>query len=66
MRAAWLSTRGRQVVQVGHQSLSSGQAADAADFIRNGNLGRITAINAAMYRNTRAISRLGRGPSTPT
>jgi predicted dehydrogenase len=52
MRTAWLSARGQQTVQVGHQSCSSGQAADAADFLRNGNLGRITAINAAMYRNT--------------
>jgi predicted dehydrogenase len=52
MRAAWLRVRGKQVVQIGHQSCSSGQAADAADFLRNGNLGRITAINAAMYRNT--------------
>lgn len=52
MRAAWLRARGKQVVQIGHQSCSSGQAADAADFLRNGNLGRITAINAAMYRNS--------------
>ena len=52
MHAAWLYARGRQVVQIGHQSCSSGQAVDAADFLRNGDLGRITAINAAMYRNT--------------
>ncbi|HEX4808074.1 MAG TPA: Gfo/Idh/MocA family oxidoreductase [Bryobacteraceae bacterium] len=52
MRDAWLPVRGKQVVQIGHQSCSSGHAIDAANFLRNGNLGRITAINAAMYRNT--------------
>jgi predicted dehydrogenase len=51
MRAAWVRVRAKQVVQIGHQSCSSGQAADATDFLGNGNLGRITAINAAMYRN---------------
>ena len=52
MRAAYLPMKGRQVVQIGHQSCSLGQVSDAVQFLQNGKLGRITAIEAAMYRNT--------------
>jgi predicted dehydrogenase len=51
MRAAYQKA-GNRVVQVGHQSCSSGQVADAANFLASGNLGKITAIHAHMYRNT--------------
>ena len=52
MRAAWLPVKGKQAVQVGHQSCSFGQVADAYTFLQDGKLGRITAIDATMYRNT--------------
>jgi predicted dehydrogenase len=52
MRAAYSSAKGRQVVQVGHQSCSLGHVNDAIHFLQNGKVGRITAIDAAMYRNT--------------
>jgi predicted dehydrogenase len=40
------------VVQIGHQWTSSGPAVDAARFLRPELMGRITAIEAHMYRNT--------------
>jgi predicted dehydrogenase len=43
---------GRRVVQIGHQACSSGQVIDAVNFATTGNLGKITAIRAHMYRNT--------------
>ncbi len=59
MRAAYQKDAGKHVVQVGHQSCSSGQVVDALEFLQGGkgnnggpNLGRITAIHAHMYRNT--------------
>ena len=51
MRAAYQHA-GNRVVQVGHQSCSSGQVTDASNFLASGNLGRVTAIHAHMYRNT--------------
>ena len=51
MRAAYQQAVGR-VVQVGHQSCSSGQTIDATMFLASGNLGKITAIHSHMYRNT--------------
>ncbi len=39
-------------VQIGHQSLSFGQAADAAAMLRNKKMGKITMVNANMFRNT--------------
>jgi predicted dehydrogenase len=51
MRAA-CQKAGNRVVQIGHQACSSGQVTDAAAFLASGNLGRITAIHAHMYRNT--------------
>jgi predicted dehydrogenase len=52
MRAAYVPVKGKQTVQVGHQSCSFGQATDASAFLKDGKLGRITAIDAMMYRNT--------------
>src|SRR5947209_547738 len=51
MRAAFQKA-GKRTVQIGHQSCSSGQVADAASFLATGDLGKITAIHAHMYRNT--------------
>ena len=51
MRAA-LQRAGKRTVQVGHQSCSSGQVADAGHFLAGGRLGKITAIHAHMFRNT--------------
>ena len=44
----------RSVVQVGHQACSSGQIADAANYLASGAVGQVTAIHARMYRNTPA------------
>ncbi len=43
---------GRQTVEIGHQSCSSGLYADAVKFLGTGRVGKITAIHAHMYRNT--------------
>jgi predicted dehydrogenase len=51
MRAAY-QRAGKRTVQVGHQSCSSGQVTDAANFLNTGYLGKVTAIHAHMYRNT--------------
>jgi predicted dehydrogenase len=51
MRAAHHKA-GRRVVQIGHQSCSSGQVADAVAFSSGGRLGKITSVHAHMYRNT--------------
>jgi predicted dehydrogenase len=51
MRAA-CQHAGRRTVQIGHQHCSSGQVADAVSFASNGQLGKVTAIHAHMYRNT--------------
>jgi predicted dehydrogenase len=51
MRAAFSNAPGR-VVQIGHQSCSSGHVADAAAFLSSGRVGRITALSMRMYRNT--------------
>jgi predicted dehydrogenase len=42
----------RQVVQIGHQSCSSGQLSDALSFLAGGQVGKITAIHMRMFRNT--------------
>ena len=39
-------------VQIGHQSCSFGQVADATSFLSGNKLGKITMINANMYRNS--------------
>lgn len=42
----------RCVVQTGHQVCSSGQIRDAANFLASGQVGRVFAIRAQMFRNT--------------
>ncbi len=44
--------RARKVVQIGHQSCSSGHVQDALELLAGGKVGRITEIHAHMYRNT--------------
>jgi predicted dehydrogenase len=53
MRAAY-QQRPNLKVSIGHQSCSSGQAKDAARFVADGKLGKVTMINANMFRNTPA------------
>jgi predicted dehydrogenase len=50
MRLAY--QRAGKVVQIGHQSCSSGQVQDAKNIVDAGVVGRITEIHAHMYRNT--------------
>ncbi len=52
MRAAARKAGPGRVVQVGHQWTSSGLAADAASFLKPELMGKITSIEAHMYRNT--------------
>ena len=42
----------QRAVQVGHQFTSSGHAADAARFLQSDLMGKVTIIQARMYRNT--------------
>lgn len=51
MRAAYQKAP-ELVVQVGHQSCSSGHVQDAVSFLKDGKLGKITAAHMHMYRNT--------------
>jgi predicted dehydrogenase len=51
MRAAYRKA-GNRTVQIGHQSLSSGQVQDATEFLKSGKVGKITAVHMHMYRNT--------------
>lgn len=51
MRDAYRKAAGK-VVQVGHQSCSSGMMADALRLLREEPMGKITAIHMTMYRNT--------------
>ncbi|MCC6264664.1 MAG: Gfo/Idh/MocA family oxidoreductase [Bryobacterales bacterium] len=50
MRAAYLSAR--RTVQIGHQGCSAPELNDAASYVSNGSLGKITEVHAHMYRNT--------------
>ncbi|HYP07809.1 MAG TPA: Gfo/Idh/MocA family oxidoreductase [Bryobacteraceae bacterium] len=52
MRAAYQKTGGKQVVQIGHQSCSSGHVTDAESFTADNKLGKITAVVMHMFRNT--------------
>ena len=52
MRAAWQRAGRRRVVQIGHQWTSTGQIADAVSFLKPELMGKITAIEGHMYRNT--------------
>src|SRR5439155_14918464 len=49
MRAAYRKA-GKRIVQIGHQGCSMGQVADAMDFMKSGNVGKITSIHSHMYR----------------
>jgi predicted dehydrogenase len=51
MRAAFSHANDR-VVQIGHQWTSTGQMTDAIRFLKPEWMGRITAIDGRMYRNT--------------
>lgn len=42
----------KQIVQIGHQSCSSGQIADAIGWLKAGYVGKITEVHAHQYRNT--------------
>jgi len=52
MRAAWERAGSRRAVQIGHQFTSSGQVSDAIHFLQPDLMGKITFIQARMYRNT--------------
>jgi predicted dehydrogenase len=51
MRSAY-QRAGKRTVQIGHQGCSMGQNTDAADFLKTGDVGKITAIHSHMFRNT--------------
>jgi predicted dehydrogenase len=51
MRAAYSKAAGR-TVQIGHQALSSGQVIDASNYLASGGVGKVTAIQGRMFRNT--------------
>lgn len=52
MRAAYQRAGDKRVVQIGHQWTSTGQFADAVAFLKPELMGKITAIESHMYRNT--------------
>jgi predicted dehydrogenase len=52
MRAAWQKVAGKRTVQIGHQGVSSGTMADAQSMLASNKLGKITMIEAHMFRNT--------------
>ncbi len=51
MRAAY-ARAGKRAVQIGHQQCSSGQVLDAKNYLASGSVGKVTAIQGRMYRNT--------------
>jgi predicted dehydrogenase len=52
MRAAFRKAGPNRIVQIGHQSCSSGHVPDAVEFLRGDRMGKITAVHMHMYRNT--------------
>ena len=52
MRDAFQRAAGQRVVQIGHQFTSSGHVADATRFLQPDLMGKVTFIQARMYRNT--------------
>jgi len=52
MRAAVERAGSKRAIQIGHQFTSSGHAADAAHFLQLDLMGKVTFIQARMYRNT--------------
>ncbi len=51
MRAAY-ERAGKRAVQIGHQQCSSGQVLDAKNYLASGSVGKVTAIQSRMFRNT--------------
>ncbi|MCC6366497.1 MAG: Gfo/Idh/MocA family oxidoreductase [Bryobacterales bacterium] len=52
MRAAYQKVEGKRTVQIGHQGCSSGLMTDALAMVNPARLGKITMIEAHMFRNT--------------
>jgi predicted dehydrogenase len=53
MRAAYIKDAGRHAVEIGHQACSFGHMSDVRQFLGEPQrMGRITAIDMRMYRNT--------------
>src|SRR6201996_3217771 len=53
MRAAYQKDAGKHVVQIGHQACSSGHMSDVRQFVSEPDrMGKITAIDMHMFRNT--------------
>ncbi|MBI3209324.1 MAG: Gfo/Idh/MocA family oxidoreductase [Candidatus Solibacter usitatus] len=52
MRAAYKKIGGKRAVQIGHQSISSGQMTDAVNMLAAGKMGKITMIESHMFRNS--------------
>ena len=52
MRAAYHHAGDKRIVQIGHQWTSTGQVTDALSFLKPELIGKVTAIQARMYRNT--------------
>ena len=52
MRAAVEHAGSGRAVQIGHQWSSTGAVADAVSFLKSDLMGKVTAIDAHMYRNT--------------
>jgi predicted dehydrogenase len=51
MRTAYRAAP-KRTVQIGHQYCSSGQVADAGEFLADNKVGQVTAVHMHMYRNT--------------
>jgi predicted dehydrogenase len=52
MRAAYKKAGDKRIVQIGHQSCTSGHVADAMGFTDPAKMGKITGIHMHMFRNT--------------
>ncbi len=52
MRTAYQKAGKQRIVQIGHQWTSTGQMTDAVSFLKPELMGRVTAIESHMYRNT--------------
>jgi predicted dehydrogenase len=52
MRAAYKKAGDKRIVQIGHQSCTSGHVADAMSFTDPSKMGKITGIHMHMFRNT--------------
>ncbi|MDX2153603.1 MAG: Gfo/Idh/MocA family oxidoreductase [Bryobacteraceae bacterium] len=52
MREAYRRAAGKFVVQIGHQSCSTGMMTDAKKLLSEPGIGKITAVHAHMFRNT--------------